>query len=90
MRAATVDSELTLRLVGTSHGHGRTVFPHASASLADPSDSADWRALAADLFDWGGWDELIERTHIRYGVWGCAYLEAVLRGADCQISEEGK
>jgi CRISPR-associated endonuclease/helicase Cas3 len=42
------------------------------------------------LFDRGGWYELIEATHLRYGAWGCAYLEAVLRAADCQVSGEGK
>jgi CRISPR-associated endonuclease/helicase Cas3 len=90
VHAAPADPELTLRLVGTSHGHGRSGFPHASAQLAGQSDTEEWRELARDLFDLGGWDELIERTHIGYGVWGCAYLEAVLRGADCQVSGEGK
>jgi CRISPR-associated endonuclease/helicase Cas3 len=90
VHAAPADPELILRLVGTSHGHGRSGFPHTSAELAGPSDSTEWRELAADLFDSGGWDELIEQTHIRYGVWGCAYLEVVLRGADCQVSGEGK
>jgi CRISPR-associated endonuclease/helicase Cas3 len=42
------------------------------------------------LFDEGGWDELIEVTQARYGVWGCAYLEALLRAADCQVSGEGR
>jgi CRISPR-associated endonuclease/helicase Cas3 len=84
------DPELSLRLIGTSHGHGRSGFPHTAAGLAGPDDGAQWRARAADLFDLGGWDELIERTQLRYGVWGCAYLEAVLRAADCQVSAEGK
>jgi len=35
------------------------------------------------LFDEGGWDELIEITQVPHGVWGCAYLEALLRAADC-------
>ena len=85
-----IDPELTLRLIGTSHGHGRLGFPHTSAELPGTADPGEWRGLAADLFDGGSWDELIEATHIRYGVWGCAYLEAVLRAADCQISAEGK
>lgn len=86
----SIDAELTLRLIGTSHGHGRAGFPHGAAELAGPHDSGDWKELAADLFDAGGWDELIEATHLRYGTWGCAYLEAVLRAADCQVSGEGK
>jgi CRISPR-associated endonuclease/helicase Cas3 len=85
-----IDPELALRLIGTSHGHGRLGFPHNSAELSGTADPGEWRDLAADLFNGGSWDELIEATQIRYGVWACAYLEAVLRAADCQISAEGK
>jgi CRISPR-associated endonuclease/helicase Cas3 len=87
---ASIDQELTLRLIGTSHGHGRSGFPHSAADLAGPQDCDQWKELATDLFDAGGWDELIETSHIRYGVWGCAFLEAVLRAGDCQVSGEGK
>jgi CRISPR-associated endonuclease/helicase Cas3 len=76
--------ELVARLVGTSHGHGRHGFPHTSEQLLGNRDGT-----AAMLFDEGLWDELIERTHIRWGVWGCAYLEALLRAADGQVSAEG-
>jgi CRISPR-associated endonuclease/helicase Cas3 len=86
----SIDQELALRLIGTSHGRGRSGFPHSAAELAGPQDSAGWRELAADLFDAGGWDGLVEATHIRYGAWGCAFLEAVLRAGDCQVSGEGK
>jgi CRISPR-associated endonuclease/helicase Cas3 len=85
-----IDTELTARLIGTSHGHGRYGFPHVAAELAATGEHEDWLVLARDLFDEGGWDELIEQTHTRYGVWGCAYFEAVLRAADCQVSAEGK
>jgi CRISPR-associated endonuclease/helicase Cas3 len=88
--AAGTDAELALRLIGTSHGHGRSGFPHSAAGLAATADPGEWSELAAELFDRGGWDELIEATHLRYGAWGCAYLEAVLRAADCQVSGEGK
>ncbi|MFY1650721.1 type I-G CRISPR-associated helicase/endonuclease Cas3g [Solwaraspora sp. WMMB762] len=76
--------ELIVRLVGTSHGHGRHGFPHTAGQLVGTVDDT-----AVDLFDEGRWDELIERTHRRWGVWGCAYLEALLRAADGQISAEG-
>ncbi|WFE27972.1 type I-U CRISPR-associated helicase/endonuclease Cas3 [Solwaraspora sp. WMMD791] len=76
--------ELIARLVGTSHGHGRHGFPHTAGQLVGDTD-----ATAVDLFDEGRWDELIERTHRRWGVWGCAYLEALLRAADGQVSAEG-
>lgn len=72
------------RLIGTSHGHGRHGFPHTSEQLVDNADE-----IAATLFDEGLWDELTERTHDRWGVWGCAYLEALLRAADGQVSAEG-
>lgn len=78
---------LALRLVGTSHGHGRPSFPHAAGELLDPDDPSI--ASARLLFDRGGWDDLVESTETRWGIWGCAYLEALLRAADCQVSSEG-
>lgn len=79
---------LTSRLIGTSHGHGRMAFPHGSTDLVR-ADQAHVRRLARELFDLGGWDELIDRTDRHWGVWGAAYLEAVLRAADVQVSKEG-
>jgi CRISPR-associated endonuclease/helicase Cas3 len=87
---STLDCDLVARLIGTTHGHGRTDFPHTSRDLLHPDDGTDMRAIAAMLFDEGGWDELIEHTHLRYGVWQCAYLEAVLRAADGQTSAAGR
>ncbi|MFC6013094.1 type I-U CRISPR-associated helicase/endonuclease Cas3 [Nocardia lasii] len=80
---------LTARLAGTSHGHGRPGFPHSAQELID-TQFLEAHAATTDLFDGGSWDELIESTHDRWGVWGCAYLEALLRAADCQISQEGR
>lgn len=80
------DPELVARLIGTTHGFGRAGFPHVAADLLGDSE-AD--AVARELFDEGRWDELIESTHRRYGLWGCAYLEAVLRAADGRVSAEG-
>lgn len=85
-----LDRELVARLIGTTHGHGRSWFPHNSGELLNASDTTDTRDIAATLFDEGGWDELIEHTQQYYGVWGCAYLEAILRAADGQISAEGR
>jgi CRISPR-associated endonuclease/helicase Cas3 len=79
--------ELIVRLVGTTHGHGRTGFPHGATELVAADDPAI--GSAAVLFDDGAWDALIERSHARWGIWGCAYLEALLRAADCQVSAEG-
>lgn len=84
--SAGVRSDLVLRLVGTSHGCGRPWFPHASSVATDPALAG----LAAEKFDHGGWAEIIERTHREFGVWGCAYLEALVRAADGQVSGEGR
>lgn len=83
------DAELIARLIGTSHGHGR-VLPQANAHLlCDEGDSAEFRRLVEELFLEGEWCEIMTRTSWRYGPWACAYLEAVLRAADCQVSREG-
>jgi CRISPR-associated endonuclease/helicase Cas3 len=80
--------DLAVRLIGTSHGWGRAGFPHMAAELIGPADPCTDQA--ALLFDDGDWDALIERTHAQRGVWGCAYLEALLRAADCQVSRSGR
>lgn len=83
-------ARLTVRLAGTSHGYGRHTFTHTGAELLGGHGSSDKQQLAEELFDDGGWDNLIETTHHRWGVWGCAYLEALLRAADGQASGEDK
>lgn len=83
------DPQLVARLIGTTHGHGRAGFPHSARGLLTSDDDSAVVAAAITLFDDGMWDELIEHTQIRYGPWGCAYLEALLRAADGQVSMEG-
>jgi CRISPR-associated endonuclease/helicase Cas3 len=96
LAAVAVDQEpygdLILRLVGTSHGLGRPGFPHTAEELLGPAarDDPALTHQARKLFDEGEWDSIIESTHQRWGVWACAYLEAVLRAADNQISIEGR
>ena len=77
------ERDLVTRLVGTSHGRGRAGYPHTGTELCAEPDAA------VELFDDGLWDEIVERTDRRFGVWGTAYLEALLRAADGQISGEG-
>jgi len=84
--------DLVVRLVGTSHGRGRPGFPHNATELLGGSSvpDADFGAVAEAMFDTGEWDDLVERTNREWGVWGTAYLEALLRAADGQISGEGR
>ncbi|MBT1165781.1 type I-U CRISPR-associated helicase/endonuclease Cas3 [Bifidobacterium simiarum] len=95
------DIELVTRLAGTSHGHGRSCFRDDAATLIpqyvldhrdlDPTLDIDGiRHAAEELFDEGVWERIISRTNMRYGYWGIAYLEAVLRAADVTISAEGR
>lgn len=81
--------DLVTRLIGTSHGVGRGMFPHSSRELLMGSEDERTRAAAVELFDVGEWDALLARTEHRWGVWGCAYLEAILRAADARVSKEG-
>jgi CRISPR-associated endonuclease/helicase Cas3 len=60
-------------LVGTHHGHGRPEFPAAP-------DFDLWRQAG----DWAG---MQARLQAEWGVWGLAYLEALLRLADWQVSD---
>lgn len=80
--------DLVVRLVGTSHGHGRSVFDHGAAELLPPQ-ALDVGEAAALLFDAAEWECLMERTDDAWGPWGCAYLEALLRAADCKVSQGG-
>lgn len=91
------DAAMVARLVGTSHGRGRPFFPHgarpddvSAGRLLAGSESEEVRACAFDLFAAGaGWDDILVDTSRRFGEWGCAYLEALLRAADCTVSKEG-
>ena len=95
------DAELVTRLAGTSHGHGRSCFCDNAATLipryvmehddVDPVlNIGDIRRAAEELFDDGVWERIATRTSNRYGYWGVAYLEAILRATDITISAEGR
>ena len=92
-----VEAALALYLIGSHHGQGRPFFRHD-----DPWDDYE-RELAGQIlpsgtgpqrldFDWRGrdWAELFEELNDRYGAWGLAYLEAVLRLSDHRASEEAE
>jgi len=89
-----IDADLLLWLIGTHHGQGRPFFHHADSWEGSARDiegepvptepgphrlDFDWRGL-----DWAG---LFACLKARYGVWGLAHLEAVLRLADHRASE---
>lgn len=81
--------ELVTRLVGTSHGYGRGGFDHVAHQLI--GDGSHEQGDAAErLFNDGKWESLIERTHAQWGFWGAAFLEALLRAADGNVSRRGK
>lgn len=81
---------LISRLVGTSHGRGRGTFDHPPRELCADRIGPEVAGAAEDLFGAAGsWEKLIEATQAQWGVWGCAYLESIVRAADCQVSREG-
>ncbi|WP_344060285.1 type I-G CRISPR-associated helicase/endonuclease Cas3g [Nostocoides vanveenii] len=80
---------LVARLAGTSHGWGRPFFPHGSVGLADDTELPGSLAASRALFDSTAWHDVIETTEALYGIWGCAYLEALVRAADGTVSKEG-
>ena len=89
-----VDWELVRWLVGTSHGRGRPLFP-PNSNAPDETVSVDFLGQKATgstrhgLDHLGsGWLELFHRLNGRYGLWGLAWLEALLRLADQQVSAE--
>ena len=85
-------SDLALRIIGCSHGNGRNSFKHTDRILlqnVQGFDSDILRQKAHDLFFIGRWEELIEETDMKFGPYVTAYLEALERAADVQISAEG-
>ena len=93
------DPALVLWLIGTHHGFGRPFFnfldptPEKPLSCLDmdqwelPPDEVGPQSLAFD-FEGADWSSLFEDLKRRYGIWGLAHLEAILRLADHRASEE--
>ncbi|MBB4286132.1 type I-G CRISPR-associated helicase/endonuclease Cas3g [Roseospira goensis] len=82
--AGARDPALVLWLIGTHHGHGRPLFPHA-----DPREDAHRRGPHCLDFAYDGrdWPQLFEALKQRYGPWELARMEAIVRLADHRASE---
>lgn len=87
-----VDTDLVLHLVATHHGYGRPLHP----PVADPAPVTVTATLPAHgsvavnsadaIMDWEQ-PERFARLSRRYGRWGLALLESIVRLADMAVSE---
>ncbi len=88
-----VDLDLVRYLAGTSHGRGRPFFLAAPGPHGVVEAPWNGRLLQAearhglDSLD-SGWCELWHSLADRYGLWGLAWLESILRLADHRVSSE--
>ena len=91
------DPELVLWLIGTHHGLGRPFFAfvddNPAPDLLPCLDVEAWHPTdtgpqsLAFVYLGKTWPDLFETMKGRYGVWGLAHLEAVMRLADHRASE---
>jgi CRISPR-associated endonuclease/helicase Cas3 len=87
------DAELVLHLIGTHHGYGRALPPvwldddYEVRALVDGREIAVRGAHRVGQLD-SGWTDRYWTMTRKYGWWGLAYLEAILRRADCVRSRE--
>jgi CRISPR-associated endonuclease/helicase Cas3 len=88
------DPDLVLWLVGTHHGHGRPFFPAVEwpaagsryvADLGGAAVTSEAAPMLASLT--ARWCDVQARLTRKYGPWGLARLEALLRLADHRRSE---
>lgn len=85
---AVQHSDLVRYLIGTHHGYGRPWVPIASEDGPVAISCGDGKHELSGVH--GGleqlsahWPRLFWSLVKRYGYWGLAYLEAILRRADC-------
>jgi CRISPR-associated endonuclease/helicase Cas3 len=91
------DPDLVSFLIGSHHGKGRPLFPPGSDDPRPDQPQARYELGGAEFehstvhglaqLD-SGWAERFWRLIRRYGYWGLAYLEAILRLADHHASRE--
>ena len=87
------DAELVLHLIGTHHGYGRALPPAWTDADVEVRARVDGREVTVrgahrvGQLD-SGWTDRYWAMTRKYGWWGLAYLEAILRRADCVRSRE--
>ncbi len=87
------DRELALHLIGTHHGYGRPFPPVWSGDGYEIRAAVDGRQVVVRDVERvaridSGWPERYAALTRKYGCWGLAYMEAILRRADCVCSRE--
>ncbi len=83
MRVRRLDEEmrdLLLHVIAAHHGRARPHFPEEESFDPTPGTSERARAEASETF------RRFARLQRRYGRWGLAYLESLLRAADWEAS----
>lgn len=84
--------DLTLHLIGTHHGHGRPLAPFWSDTEKIEMEIDGQHCVLSDAHRLGrfdsGWVDRFWSLNRTYGWWGLAFLEALLRRADCMVSRE--
>jgi CRISPR-associated endonuclease/helicase Cas3 len=85
-------SDLIRYLIGTHHGHGRPLAPFWEDTETVTARNNGSAITAEDVTQFmafgSGWVDTFWALNRRYGYWGLAYLEAILRRADCVASKE--
>jgi len=87
------DSDLVLHVVATHHGYGRPLIqpvPDGAAAEIHAEIDGEQIAVSADLGE-VDWEQpaRLRRCCERYGYWGLALLETIVRQADHQVSALG-
>lgn len=88
------DPELVRYLVGTHHGRARPIPPvtprENPTEVSITVDSTDVTVATSHSLERldSGWPDLFWTLNARYGPWGLAFLEAILRLADHNRSRE--
>lgn len=88
-----LDLDLVHHLVVAHHGHGRPLLPPVAES-APPPVTLEVEGVLLEIpgephqVDWSH-PQLFQRLNERYGWWGLAFLEAIVRLADMKASELG-